>query len=331
MFKNYLQTLINQQPLTREHSRAAINAMLEQEITAEQSAALLVLLRSKRETADEILGVIDALQAQMLPVPTDMALVDIVGTGGDQAGTVNISTGAAILAASCGVPIAKHGNRSVSSACGSADVLEALGIDIHMPTPRLIECLTMLNIGFCFAPQYHTVLAKLRTIRNHLAIPTVLNMVGPFLNPAKARHLLLGVYSVSLLPVFADILVHLNLGKSVLVHGNGLDELSCCGATQVIEVENGKQRHYEIHPEDFGLQVCSIEDLKGGDAVKNAELLAHALHGKPGAITDTILLNAAMAIYLYGLTDNLAAALAQARQALHAGKAIKLLTQWQQF
>jgi len=331
MLKHFIEKFIDGGSLTREETRTAVLLMLEDNAAPEQIAALLVLLRAKRETPAEIIGAIDALQENMLFVPTDLKTLDIVGTGGDRANTVNISTGAAILAAACGVTVVKHGNRAVSSACGSADVLEALGIDIEMSPETIARCLELLNIGFCFAPKFNPALIKIRDVRKRLSVATIFNLVGPFLNPANAKHFVLGVYSEELLQPFADTLMELRVEKSVVVHSDGLDEISCSGVTQVVEINKGKQVKYEIHPEQFGLNVYQRSDLVGGNSATNALLITQALEGVTGAIADALILNAGMAIYIYGLTDNLADAVNKAKEVLSKGSAISLLNRWQDF
>lgn len=331
MLKHFIEKLIHGESLTREEARTVILLMLEENGASEQIAALLTLLRAKGETPEEILGAIDALQENMLFVPTKLKTLDIVGTGGDGFNTVNISTGAAILAAACGVTVAKHGNRAVSSACGAADVLQALGIDIEMSSEKIALCLQTLKIGFCFAPKFNPTLGKIRDVRRRLGIATIFNLVGPFLNPANAKHFVLGVYSEKLLQPFADTLMKLGIEKSVIVHSDGLDEISCSGVTQVIEVYKDQQKKYEIHSEQFGLNVYQRSDLIGGDATTNALLITQALEGVTGAIADALILNAGMAIYIYGLEDNLTDAVNKAKDVLSKGTAINLLNRWQEF
>ncbi|MFT3742112.1 MAG: anthranilate phosphoribosyltransferase [Gammaproteobacteria bacterium] len=329
MLKKYLQHLLNRDDLPRIGCQEAILKVFEDETPVEQTAAFLALLHAKGETAEEILGVIDALKQHMQPVVLHHKVLDIVGTGGDGAGSINLSTGAAILAASCGVKIAKHGNRAVSSLCGSADVLEALKINIHLSADAIAACIEAFGMGFYFAPNFNPLLTQLKTIRRHLAIPTVLNLVGPFLNPAQPKHYLMGVSSPRLLPVYADILSKLTVGKSVVVHSEGLDEMSCCGETQVIEIENGQKKSYKITPKMLGLTEISRDALKGGDANTNATILRAALSGEKSTVSESLILNAAMAIYLYGLEKNLPSAVARAQENLYQGCALEVLKKWQ--
>lgn len=339
MLDTYIKHITTGQSLTQSESYQATLSLLSANTAPSQSAntapsqivAYLTALHTKGETTAEVLGVIQALQAHMLTVPTTRPTLDIVGTGGDAANSINISTGSAILAASCGVPIAKHGNRAVSSQCGSADVLEALGINIEMPIPEIAICLDTLNITFCFAPRFHPALAQLRDIRRQIGTPTIFNLAAPFLNPAQAQHYLLGVFSPKLLKPFADILAALPLKKSAVIHSDGLDEITCSGITQVIEIVDGKQKAYTLDPIQLGFQYCSKEALKGKDAAYNALALKTALAGKPGPVADTLILNAAMAVYLYGRTKTLMEAIRLIREYSLAGKGLTLLDAWKQY
>ncbi len=329
MLKSYIHKLLKQQSLERAACRDAVLTMLLQDVAAEQIAAFLALLHAKGETTAEILGAIDALQSQMLIVPVKDKVLDIVGTGGDHSNSLNISTASAILAASCGVKIAKHGNRAVSSQCGSADVLEALAVDIAMSPQQIAAGIAEYNIGFCFAQRFHPVMAKLRDVRRRLGVPTIFNLIGPFLNPARPQHYLIGAFSADLLPKFAEILLAMNLGRSAVVHSMGMDEMSCYGITEMIVVENGEQHHEHINPEALGLALIPQGSLKGGSPDFNAEIISKTLAGEINLLTDTLILNAATALYLYGLSANITDGIEYARSALQAGKAMTLLTQWQ--
>jgi len=328
MLDIYIEKLSAHTSLTASEAQQAMLEMLSAQTPVEKIKTYLKTLHDKGETAEEILGTIAALRSSMIEIPISYSTLDIVGTGGDRANTVNISTGAAILAASCGVPIAKHGNRAVSSLAGAADVLEALGLDIHMPIERIITCLKNLNIAFCFAPNFHPALAQLKTIRREMGTPTVLNLIGPLLNPARAQHYLMGVFSEKLLQPFADVLSGLNVKKSAIVHSNGMDEITCSAPTQVIEIEGATQKSYIINPEKLGFKLYSLDALKGGSATDNAAILRDAFGGKPGAVADTLILNAGMGLYLYGKTENLIDGITLARENLKTGQALTLLEQW---
>lgn len=292
---NCLEQLIAKRPLASEEMVEAVKEMLASGDAA-QIGAFLVLLRAKGETVDELVGLVKALREQAKPALAGRPIVDIVGTGGDQAGTANLSTGSALLAALCGVPVVKHGNRAVSSQCGSADVLEALGFDIHEPlNPES-------NFNFCFAPDYHPALAKVRAVRHALKIPTAFNMLGPLLNPAGIDHLQIGVFRPELVPVMAEVLFRLGTKKSLIFHGHGLDELSCIGPIDALLVTEKGIEPMRIDPQVLGLKKCTLQDLKGGDAKMNAELLLRVFRGEDSPLTDTLILNAAAAQFLVGAT-----------------------------
>jgi anthranilate phosphoribosyltransferase len=223
-------------------------------------------------------------------------VLDIVGTGGDCAGTVNISTGAALLAARCGIPVVKHGNRAVSSHCGSADVLEAMGFPIHLTAEGVQENLRRTGFAFCFAPDYHPAMKLVRPVRSALQMPTAFNLIGPLLNPAGLDHMQIGVYKPELVPIMAEVLFQLGTKKSLVYCGAGIDELSCIGATEALLVTDQGIEPLRIDPEELGLKRCTLADLQGGDAKTNAQLLASPTR----AIRDTLILNAGVALFLYG-------------------------------
>ncbi len=330
MLDAYIVRITAGKSLTEAESYQATLLLLSKNTTPEKIISYLKTLHIKGESAAEILGVIAALKAQMMQLTVTKRTLDIVGTGGDNANSINISTGAAILAASCGVPIVKHGNRAASSSTGSADVLEALGVDIEMSVEKMLHALDALKITFCFAPRFHPALAALKEIRRQMGTRTIFNLVGPFLNPASSQHYLMGVSSVELLQPFADILAALQIKKSAVVHSDGMDELTCGAVTHVIEIDEGRQKSYTLEPADLGFKRCDKAALKGGDAAYNATVLKEVFAGKTGAVSDTIILNAAMAVYLYGKENNLADAVRLSRECLLAGKAGKLLEKWRE-
>ncbi len=324
MLKPYLEKLIKHEDLTAAETKAATELML-QGAESSQVAALLVLLRAKQETAEEILGIVQAMRANMISVVAKTPVLDIVGTGGDGAHTVNVSTGAAILAASCGVKIAKHGNRSVSSMCGSADVLEALGVNINMGSEQVAKCIEKVGIGFCFAPNFHPMMQALRDVRKSLGVPTCFNILGPLLNPVQAEYLLIGVFNEALVPLVADIVFKLGVKRALVFHGNGLDELSCIGPVQVTEIDATEIKSYELNPQSFGFEKCNIQDLQGGEAHENAQILLDVFNGKPGAVADTLIFNAAVAAYVYGRAQSIEQGIELVRNNIAAGKAMQLL------
>ncbi|MDE3047886.1 MAG: anthranilate phosphoribosyltransferase, partial [Verrucomicrobiota bacterium] len=273
-----------------------ITAMLDDPV---KMAGLLMLLKAKGETVPEILGLVKAMQEKMKRLDVGFPTLDIVGTGGDEAGTVNISTGSALLAAQCGVPVVKHGNRAVSSKCGSADVLEALGYDIHADP---LESLRKTNFAFCFAPDYHPAMAKVRPVRKALKTATLFNLIGPLLNPAGTDHLLLGVHKPEFVEKMARVLHALGTKRSLVFSGcGGIDELSCIGKTEALLVTPQGIEPITIDPEALGLKRCTLEELKGGDATINASVLKKA----PRAVLDTLILNAGAALFVYGLAKTL--------------------------
>ena len=233
MLTSYLQELIQQKDLSADRCQTAVQAIIAG-APAEQVAALLVLLHAKQETVDELFGIVKAMQAHMTTVPYDQPLLDIVGTGGDGANSVNISTAAALLVASLGVPVAKHGNRAVSSRCGSADLLAALDIPIHLSIEQTQDALRTNQFAFLFSPNFHPAMKAITPIRRSLSVHTTFNLIGPLLNPASPAFYLIGVYEKRLLNIFADVVQRLNIKRALIVHGNGLDEISCIGPVNAI-------------------------------------------------------------------------------------------------
>lgn len=302
-----LNKLIARQSLTREETFTAVLELLNEPL---KMAAFLALLSAKGETVDEILGLVQAMRASMTKLVLDRPVLDIVGTGGDQAGTVNISTGSALLVASLGVPVVKHGNRAVSSKSGSADVLEALGIPIHLSPDELQKALRESGFGFCFAPDYHPMMKAVRPVRNALKIPTAFNLIGPLLNPAGTDYLQIGVYKKELVPVLAEVLFKLGTKRSLVYCGHGIDELSCIGPTEAILVTEKGMEKIEIDPEKMSLERCTLEDLKGGDAALNASLLKRPNRG----LRDTLILNAGVALFLYGPVQTIEEGVQMAKQ-----------------
>lgn len=290
-----------------------------------QVSDFLLLLRAKGETSDEIYGVVKTMRKKMKKITCDFPVLDIVGTGGDGFNTVNISTASALLAASCGVKIIKHGNRSVSSLCGSADVLEALGININAGTEKILETVEKYNFGFCYAPNFHLAMSKVKEIRKKLNTPTVFNLVGPLLNPASAEFLMVGVGDSHYLKPMAEVLVKLNVKRALIFNCCGLDEICTVGKTKTYELNEEKISDYEFDATHYGFKPCRIEDLQGGNANINAELLKSALKGMPGAVSDALVLNAGFACYLYGLVENLNDGFDLAKRNLEMGSAYALL------
>jgi len=307
---------------------AAFGTVMSGDATAAQIAALLVGLRVKGETAAEIAGVAQALRAAMVPLPAEdpSALVDTCGTGGGAVTTFNISTAAAFVAAGAGVRIAKHGNRSFTSLSGSADVLEALGVAIEVPVAAMVRTLREAGIVFMFAPVMHPAMRHVGPVRRELAIPTVMNVVGPLANPARAGRQVLGVADERRLSLLAGALRELGTTHTLVVHGTGLDEVSPLGPTRVVEVRGADVREWELDPRELGVPTATPDQLAGGTPRENAGIITAVLRGEGNrGATDAVVLNAAAAIYVSGRVDDFGAGMAAARDALASGAGLAAL------
>jgi len=324
----------HRESLAREEARAVMAQILAGGATDAQIAALLVALHMKGETVEEIVGFAEAIRAAAAPLPiagdslldasgTERdALVDTCGTGGDASGTFNISTATALCVAGAGVRVAKHGNRSVTSKCGSADVVEALGVNITLPPARIAACLEQVGIAFLFAPAMHSAMKYVQPARRELRLRTVFNLLGPLCNPARASAQVVGVYSADLVPKLAEALNMLGLRRALVVHGDdGLDEVTITGPTRVAEVRDGRVRTYEITPEEFGVRRARLEDISGGDAQENADIIRAILRGEKSARRDVVLLNAAAALVAAGRGDSITETLPLAAESLDSGAA----------
>jgi anthranilate phosphoribosyltransferase len=329
MIKEALAKLLDGHDLTREESREVMDAIMSGEATPGQIGGFLVALRVKGETADEIAGAAEAMRAHCVPVhPKRADLVDTAGTGGDGGKTFNISTAAALVAAAAGAGVAKHGNRSVSSLSGSADVLEHLGFDLALEPTRIAESIDTLGFGFMFAPTHHPAMKHAGPVRTELAARTVFNVLGPLTNPAGARAQVVGVYSPALVPVIADVLARLGAHRAFVVHGaGGIDELSPSGPNLVCEVVDGQVRQREIDPQELGVPRCDPMELRGGSAAENAQSIRDVFGGADGGRRSAILLNAAGAIAAGGHAADLREGLAVARETLDSGAARERLEQ----
>jgi anthranilate phosphoribosyltransferase len=324
-----LAAVIEGRDLSREHARRVMNGIMQGTATPAQIGAFLVALRVKGETADEIAGCAEAMRAHMLAVqPHRDDLVDTAGTGGDGAHTLNISTAAALVAAAAGAGVAKHGNRAVSSASGSADVLEALGFELELPPERIARSIDELGFGFLYAPAHHPAMRHAAQVRRELATRTVFNVLGPLTNPAGARAQVVGVYSPELVRTIAEVLSRLGARRAFVVHGaGGIDELSPAGPNLVCEVVDGSVREREIDPLDLGIPRCDPGELRGGSPQENAAAIRSILSGAEGARRDAILLNAAGAIAAAGHARDLADGLGHAAEAVDSGAAGERLDQ----
>jgi anthranilate phosphoribosyltransferase len=318
-----LARLLDGHDLSRAQARAVMNEVMEGDATPAQIGGLLVALRLKGETADEIAGCAEAMRSHVLAVkPKRDDLVDTAGTGGDGMGTINISTAAALVAAAAGAGVAKHGNRAVSSASGSADVLEALGFRLELPPARIERSIDELGFGFLFAPMHHPAMRHAAPVRRELAARTVFNVLGPLTNPAGARAQVVGVYSPPLVRTIAEVLAQLGAQRAFVVHGaGGIDELSPTGPNLVCEVVAGDVREREIDPLELGVPRCDARELRGGSPAENAAAITRVFGGESGGPRSAILLNAAGALAAAGHGRDLAEGLELAREAIDSGAA----------
>jgi len=324
MIKEAITKAVEKQNLTMTETEGVMTEIMSGQATPAQIAAFLTALRMKGETALEIAGCARVMRAHALRVtPKRTDVVDTCGTGGDASGTFNISTAVAFVAAGAGLGVAKHGNRSVSSKCGSADLMEALGVKIDLSPEQVAQCIDEVGIGFCFAPAFHPAMKYATPVRREIGLRTIFNVLGPLANPARAKRQLIGVYSAELTEVLAEVLNNLGGERAFVVHGDGgLDELSTTGPSRVSELRGGKIKTYELNPEPFGIPQASIEDLRGGTVEKNVEIMKSVLGGKPGPQRDIVLLNAAFVLIAGGKAENPKEGLAIAEESIDSGKAL---------
>jgi anthranilate phosphoribosyltransferase len=330
MIQQALQQVLDGRDLSRDETREVMGEIMAGDATPAQIGGFLVALRAKGETANEIAGCAEAMRAHVLSVrPRRDDLVDTAGTGGDGARTINISTAAALVAAAAGAAVAKHGNRAVSSACGSADVLEALGFALEQEPERIAMSIDELGFGFLFAPSHHPAMRHAAPVRKELATRTVFNVLGPLTNPAGARAQVVGVYSPELVRTIADVLAALGARRAFVVHGaGGIDELSPVGENLVAEVVDGNVRERTLDPEaELGLPRCDVAELRGGSPAENAAAVREVFAGADGGRRSAILLNAAGAIAAGGHAEDLREGLDLARETIDSGAAAERLEQ----
>jgi anthranilate phosphoribosyltransferase len=327
------------QSLDRAEAREVMSEVLAGNCSDAQIAALLIALRMKGETVEEIVGFAEAIRAAAAPLPirgadalavsgtgrdalAEESLVDTSGTGGDASGTFNISTATALVTAGAGVRVAKHGNRSISSKCGSADVVEALGIHIQLSPERAAQCLREIGICFLYAPNLHPAMKQVQGVRRELRMRTMFNLLGPLTNPAHANGQVVGVYSLDLVEKLAEALSMLGLHRALVVHGlDGLDEITITGTTRVAEAREGSVRTYEVEPEEFGLTRAALHEIAGGDATENAAIIRAILGGEKSPRRDVVLLNAAAALVAAGKADRIGEAIPRAVRSIDSGAA----------
>src|SRR5271157_1577088 len=327
------------QSLARAEAREVMTEVLAGDCSDAQIAALLMALRMKGETVEEIVGFAEAIRSAATPLPISSAgaldlsgtgrdalfetgLVDTSGTGGDASGTFNISTATALVTAGAGVRVAKHGNRSISSKCGSADVMEALGVNIQLSPERAAQCLREVGICFLYAPDLHSSMKQVQKVRRELRLRTMFNLLGPLSNPAHASGQVVGVYALDMVEKLAEALSMLGLHRALVVHGlDGLDEITITGPTRIAEARDGIVRTYEVRPEEFGLKRSTLEDISGGDATENAVIVREVLSRKKSPRRDVVLLNSAAALVAARRADHLAEALPWAAESIDSGAA----------
>ncbi|MEM9332831.1 MAG: anthranilate phosphoribosyltransferase [Pseudomonadota bacterium] len=323
--KQTIGKLANGDTLSRDETQEAFKIIMAGDATHAQIGAVLMAMRVRGETEEEFAGAVDAMRAFMLPVDAPVDAIDIVGTGGDAKGSFNISTCTSLVVAGCGVTVAKHGNRSLSSKSGASDVLTALGVNIELTPGQISDCIEQAGIGFMFAPAHHSAVRHVGPARVELATRTIFNLLGPMCNPAGVRKQLLGVFAPQWVLTAAKVLQKLGSEKVWVVHGQGFDEITITGATQVAALENDAIKTFEINPKDFGFDVENESAIAGGDAQENAVALREVLAGKPSAYRNMVVMNAAASLVVAEKAADLAQGAMLATQAIDTGEAAKTL------
>lgn len=319
--KPFVAKVAAREALSRDDARAAFEIIMSGAATPSQIGGFLMALRVRGETVDEIVGAVGAMRARMLPVEAPEDAIDIVGTGGDGAGTYNISTLASLIVAGAGVPVAKHGNRALSSKSGTADALSCLGVKLDIGPEAISRCIRDAGVGFMFAQQHHSAMRHVGPTRVELGTRTIFNLLGPLSNPAGVRKQLVGVFAPQWVDPIAEVLRDLGSESVWVVHGDGLDEITTTGVTKVAALDDGKIRSFELTPADFGFATVTLEALKGGDGAHNAAALQAVLDGEENAYRDISLANAAASLIIAGRAKDLADGMEIARQSLSSGAA----------
>lgn len=327
IMKQHLEKLFNQQDLTIEEMKQTTEHCFTTNITDTEIAAMLTALRAKGETADEIAGIVEVIRAQSQSVPTSLPhVMDNCGTGGDQSHSFNISTTAAFVIAGAGATIAKHGNRSISSKTGSADVLEHLGISLSFQTEQTEEILQENGIAFLYAPHVHPNLKRFMKVRKELGLPTIFNLIGPLTNPVELDSQLLGIYRRDMLGMMAESLKKLGRRRALVVNGAGyMDEASLAGDNHLVLLENGQTSAFTLNPEELGLPMYTNDQIRGGDAKDNAVILQNVLQGKKGPYLDTVILNAGLGLFANGTAASIQAGIMLAEESIDSGAALDKL------
>lgn len=329
MIKEAIQKLLNREDLSFEMTKSVMDKIMSGSATNAQIASFITAMRMKGETTDEITACAMIMRKYGVKLKHDGDVLDIVGTGGDQAYTFNISTVSSFVISAAGVPVAKHGNRSVSSKCGSADVLEALGVKIDIPVSKSESILKEIGLCFMFAPHYHSSMKYAAPVRKELGVRTIFNILGPLASPAEANYQLLGVYDENLVEPMARVLANLGVKKAVVVHGHdGLDEISLTASTTVCEVNNGRLNSFFLDPRQLGFEYCKPEDLIGGGPQENAEIARRILTGEKGPKRDIVLLNSAVCLYMFYDNITLRECVKMAADMIDSGKALEQLNRF---
>jgi len=325
--KEAIRTIVASQNLRHEDAHHVADEIMSGNVTDAQIAALLVALRLKGETIDEITGFAEAMREKATPIQCDAdCIIDTCGTGGDQSNTFNISTLSAIVAAGAGCKVAKHGNRSVSSRCGSADLLIELGVNVEMSPEDVSRCIDEIGIGFLFAPSLHKAMRYAIGPRREIGIRTIFNILGPLTNPAGAKRQLLGVFDGDLTELLARVLMKLGSEHVLVVHGeDGLDEITLTDKTRVSELRNGKIKNYFLKPERFHFDRVKLEKIRGGEPAENARIALDVLHGVHGAARDLVIFNAGASVYVSGLSESIEKGIQLSRESIDSGKALEKL------
>jgi len=329
MITTAIHSLMNKEALSFETANEVMNEIMDGKATNAQISSYLTALRMKGESIDEITASAAAMRSHCTKLIPETDVLDIVGTGGDEAYTFNISTVSAIVISAAGVPVAKHGNRSVSSKCGSADLLDALGVKLDLTAEQSAQILKKIGLCFLFAQTYHASMKYAAPVRRELGIRTIFNILGPLANPAGANLQLLGVYDEDLVESLANVLMNLGVKRAMVVHGHdGLDEISLCDSTTVCEVKDGKLNRFILDPAQFGFEKCKPEELIGGDPQENAKIALDILSGKKGAKRDVVLLNSAVCLYMANDSRTLQDCVKLAADTIDSGKAMEQLNQF---
>ena len=332
MIQEAIAKLVEKKNLTQQEAEQVMNEVMEGKATDAQIAAFLISLRMKGETIEEITACAKIMREKANSInPNADYLVDTCGSGGDKSGTFNVSTASAFAAAGAGVAVAKHGNKSVSSKCGSADVLAALGVNIQLE-PKIVEkCIEKTGIGFMFAPLFHPAMKYVMNARKDTGVRTIFNILGPMTNPAGAKSQVIGVFNPALMKDIANAMKNLGSRHVMVVNGDGLDEITITGKTKVVELKGSKINVYDINPEDYGFDISPLNEILGGDAKENAKTIISILKGAEGPKRDVVLLNAGAAIYVSGKVSSLKEGIEAAKQSIDSGAAMKKLEALKEF